>query len=236
MKPRVPLKRFQVDRTAVNDQKTRHSQISGAQAHGEKAGDPAALATQAQATLGRGDWAAAVAALRGLIALAPQPPASLVYNLALALKAKGEPAAALAEFDRALALAPGHVKALYERAALLMESDRHEEALAGFEAYLAADPEDADAKRNRARLLLALGRWAEAEAAFAPFSDEEGEFARLRLAAEQGRAEEAMARAKALMAAPGRRAAALRVLTHARRGSLPLKVARLLPDQNRPGS
>lgn len=199
-------------------------------------GHPAVLAAQAQAALGRGDWAAAVEALRGLIALAPRPPASLVYNLALALKAEGEPAAALAEFDRALALAPDHAKALYERAALLMETNRPEEALAGFEAYLKADPEDPDAQRNRARLLLALGRWAEAEAAFAPFHDEEGDFARLRLAAEQGRAEEAMTRARALMAAPERRAAALRALTHTRRGSLPLKVARLLPDQKRPGS
>ncbi|MDD2868198.1 tetratricopeptide repeat protein [Neomegalonema sp.] len=198
--------------------------------------DPARLAAQAQAALSRADWPAAVEALRGLIALAPKPPGGLVHNLALALKHAGRPKEALAEFDRALKLEPGHLKAIYERAALLMETNRPAEALAGFEAYLKADPQDSDARRNRARLLLALGRWPEAEAAFAAFSDEEGELAQLRLAAEQGRAEEAATRARALMARPEARAAVLKTLTASGRGSLPLKVARLLSDQNRPGS
>ncbi|WP_018633186.1 tetratricopeptide repeat protein [Neomegalonema perideroedes] len=191
--------------------------------------DPARLAAQAQAALSHADWPAAVEALRGLIALAPQAPAALVYNLALALKYAGRPKEALAEFDRALRLEPGRLKAIYERAALLMEASRPAEALAGFEAYLKADPQDVDARRNRARLLLALGRWKEAEAAFAPFSDEEGELARLRLSAEQGRAGEAAARARALMIRPEARAAVLKILTASGRGSLPLRTARLLP-------
>lgn len=192
--------------------------------------DPARLAAAAQAALAREDWPAAVEALQGLVRLSPQ--AALRYNLALALKYAGRAPEALAEFDRTLEADPRHLKAIYERAALLMEAGRLEEALRGFEACLKLDPQDADARRNRARLLLALGRWAEAEAAFAPIKDEEGDFARLRLAAEQGRDEETRRLARALMAAPRRRAATLRTLTTTGRGGLPLRVARLLPEED----
>ncbi len=198
--------------------------------------DPARLAERAQAALSQGDWPSAVEALQDLIGMMARPPGALVYNLALALKHAGRPKEALAEFDRALRLEPEHLKAVYERAALLMEARRPAEALAGFEACLEADPQDADARRNRARLLLALGRWPEAEAAFDEFADEEGELARLRIAAEEGRVQEAASRARALMIRPEARAAVLKTLTASGRGSLPLKVARLLPDQKRPGS
>ncbi len=64
----------------------------------------------------------------------------------------------MASYDRALALAPDHVDALYNRGNTLTALDRHEEALADYDKVLALRPRHVAALNRRGNALAALER------------------------------------------------------------------------------
>ena len=74
--------------------------------------------------------------------------------------------AALAGYDRALALAPRLPVAHFNRALALQSAGRHAEAVAGYDALLALEAASADGWNNRGGALAALGRFDEALASF----------------------------------------------------------------------
>lgn len=82
------------------------------------------------------------------------------YGYAQALT--GHPQDALAAYDRALAVQPGHVDALTRRGQALRTLDRWDEALETYGAVLRIEPARAEAHYGRGVCLLALGRPAEA--------------------------------------------------------------------------
>jgi tetratricopeptide (TPR) repeat protein len=73
---------------------------------------------------------------------------------------------ALASYDRALALRPGHVEALCNRGAALHELQRFDEALASYNRALARQPHNAGALFNRGIALHELQRFDEALASY----------------------------------------------------------------------
>ena len=75
-------------------------------------------------------------------------------------------AAALADFDTALALAPRHPGAHFNRGNALAALDRPADAVAAFDRALALAPDKVDAWINRGRALQALNRLGEAVASF----------------------------------------------------------------------
>ena len=111
----------------------------------------------------RRDFAGAEAQLRQLIAATPDDPET--YNdLGRLHVAAGQPQAALAAFDRALALAPDHLASLLNRGAVCQMLRRPDEAEAAWRQALAIEPGAAQAAGPLARLLRAQGREAEAAA------------------------------------------------------------------------
>jgi tetratricopeptide (TPR) repeat protein len=78
------------------------------------------------------------------------------------LRLDDEPAAALADFEAALALADDLAAAQYGRGAALLALQRHDDALAAFSAALARDPGSGNARIARAGVLHSLGRDGEA--------------------------------------------------------------------------
>ena len=76
-------------------------------------------------------------------------------------------AEALADYDRAAALAPGRKEIDLSRAALELDRGRAPDALAAVDRFLAQSPEHSEAHRLRGRALVALDRRSEAAAAFA---------------------------------------------------------------------
>ena len=198
-------------------------------------GDLDRLAAAAQGAIAAARWAEAEAALRSLIEALPAPQASLLYNLGLVVKRQGRLAEALGAFDAALAADPGHAKAVFERAATLMDLEDHAAAYAGFGAYLEAAPEDPDALLNAARLALRLGQVAAAAAHAEALERQQPEDPSVVLllaevAAERGDQVAARRRfAEVLRAGPPElRAAALAAMTQRPRGRVPLAVDRLL--------
>ncbi len=83
-------------------------------------------------------------------------------NHGAVLATLNDPEAALASFDRALAVAAQHPDALNGRANMLMRLGRPADALASFESLLAVKPGHVDALNNRGIVLMALGRPADA--------------------------------------------------------------------------
>jgi len=83
-------------------------------------------------------------------------------NYAAVLLALGEPAAALARFERALALAPDFPPAMLGRARALHGLGRYEAAATAFAAILARAPEDLPAQIGRIAALLEAGQTATA--------------------------------------------------------------------------
>lgn len=184
--------------------------------------DGRALAAAFAEAASRGDFAAALAALDGLVALEPRS-AALHYNRAVALRRLGRAAEALAAADRALTLDGRHINARFERAAALMDLGRYE-ARQAFEDYLARAPGDADARLNLAILAL---RAAEPDVALAHLDERPGEAAALTRAEalrDLGRLDEMEA---ALMGLPP--AAALKLRTQGAIGRLPLDPRRIGP-------
>ncbi len=109
----------------------------------------------------RGDFAAARAALGGVLAQNPRDPQALQLAAATEI-ALGEPANAISFLDRAIIAAPGDLGARFNRAALSAELGRHDTAIADYAAVLAAQPRDVEARAGRAASLAALGRYGEA--------------------------------------------------------------------------
>src|SRR5262249_15216143 len=88
------------------------------------------------------------------------------WKLGLVLHALKRDADALASFAQALALEPGQVEALNNRASALLKLGRPAEALAAFERLLALNPRHVEAQVNRANALLELERVDEAIAGY----------------------------------------------------------------------
>ena len=79
-----------------------------------------------------------------------------LHLLALVQSSLGHKEAALASYERALALQPDHAEALSNRGLLLHELARHGEALASYDRALATRPDFAEALFNRGNTLLDL--------------------------------------------------------------------------------
>jgi tetratricopeptide (TPR) repeat protein len=182
--------------------------------------DARALAAAFAAAAARGDFAAALAALDGLLLLEPRS-AALHYNRAVALRRLGRAEEALAAASRALALDGTHHNARFERAAALMDLG-HSDARAAFEAYLARVPGDGDARLNLARLALRAGDPVQAFAHVAGLAGEAATLARAEALRDLGRLDEMEAALADVVPA-----AALKVRTQGAQGRLPLDPRRM---------
>lgn len=111
-----------------------------------------------RARLGLGDTAAAIAAFRAGVALAPDD-AELHALLANALRDEGDAEAALDHAARAHALDPASDLALYAHASALIALARHEEGIAAATGLLARNPDHNDMRFNLSWAQLATGRW-----------------------------------------------------------------------------
>jgi len=87
-------------------------------------------------------------------------------NCGLAQAACGFSEQALADFDAALALAPGHPGASYNRGVALIKLGRYEEAVTANDAALAVEPGHLTAWLNRGKALAQLNRYDEALASY----------------------------------------------------------------------
>ena len=84
------------------------------------------------------------------------------YNLAIALRAKGETDQAVAHYRRAAAIRPEYVEAHYNLGRLLVEKGEFEDAITQYEKALTINPDDADAHNNLGSTLFQIGRVDEA--------------------------------------------------------------------------
>jgi protein O-mannosyl-transferase len=84
------------------------------------------------------------------------------YNLAIALRAKGETDQAVAHYRQAAAIRPEYVEAHYNLARLLVEKGEFEDAITHYEKVLTINPDDADAHNNFGSTLFQIGRVDEA--------------------------------------------------------------------------
>ncbi len=80
--------------------------------------------------------------------------------------ALGQAEAALANYDRAIAIQPGYAQAYNNRGAVLGRMGQHEAALASYEQALALQPHYPEAAYNRGNVLAEMGRHEEALASF----------------------------------------------------------------------
>jgi tetratricopeptide (TPR) repeat protein len=116
--------------------------------------DPARLILRARAEAAEADWPAARATLEAAVTAAPDD--ALAHALlAAALRNQGDPAAALAEAERARALDPHLPEALFETAAALMETGAPDRASPFWLELIRRDPDSplaALARRNLQRL------------------------------------------------------------------------------------
>jgi tetratricopeptide (TPR) repeat protein len=85
-----------------------------------------------------------------------------IHLLASVQLARGKKAAALASYDRAIALRPDHAETHYNRGVALHESQRLPEALAAYERAIALKPDLAEAHNNAGNALSSLDRHDEA--------------------------------------------------------------------------
>jgi protein O-GlcNAc transferase len=95
---------------------------------------------------------------------APHDRLAALFTRANASAAKGELRDALKSYDKILAMAPGVLDVINNRAICLSRLGRHAEAIASYDKVLAARPEDVRARTNRATALKLLGRLEEAMA------------------------------------------------------------------------
>ncbi len=92
--------------------------------------------------------------------------AAALHTLGVALARAGDPVAALARFDVALALRPGYIHAHVNRGGALQSLGRYAEAEKAYSAALALDPDLYEIHLRRGSVLLAIGRRGEALAHF----------------------------------------------------------------------
>jgi protein O-mannosyl-transferase len=84
------------------------------------------------------------------------------YNLAIALRAKGETNDAIAHYRQAVALRPDYAEAHYNLGRVLVEKGEFEDAIAHYEKALMVNPVDAQADNNLGNVLFQIGRVDEA--------------------------------------------------------------------------
>src|SRR6267143_6982363 len=84
------------------------------------------------------------------------------YNLAIALRAKGETDQAVAHYRQAVAPRPDYAAAHYNLARIFVEKGEFEEAIVHYEKALAVNPADAEAHSNLGSTLFQIGRVDEA--------------------------------------------------------------------------
>jgi tetratricopeptide (TPR) repeat protein len=84
------------------------------------------------------------------------------YNLAIALRAKGETDPAVAHYRQAVVLRPDYAEAHYNLARILVEKGEFEEAIVHYEKALTINPDDAEAHNNLGSTLFQIGRVDEA--------------------------------------------------------------------------
>jgi tetratricopeptide (TPR) repeat protein len=89
-----------------------------------------------------------------------------VHLLAYVQSELGRKEAALTNYDRAIALRPGHAAALSNRGNTLQDLQRFDEALASYDRALSVQPDFAAALSNRGNALRALKRFEEALASY----------------------------------------------------------------------
>jgi tetratricopeptide (TPR) repeat protein len=111
------------------------------------------------------DKDAALAVMRGLVARHDTDPEAHFALAHLAARAD-DPALALQEVDRTLALKPSWGQAVILRSRLLLGEGRTEDALAYLGKAVEADPDDLAVRLHHARLLLNQERYADALKAF----------------------------------------------------------------------
>ncbi len=132
--------------------------------------DEAALAAQLQAALaarGRGDAAAAEAALRAVLAIEPTHVGAAHLLGVMALE-RGDDAAALALFERVAQAADGFAPLHYNRGNALAALQRLDEAAAAYRRCIALDPALAQAHYNLGNVLAGTGH---ADAAIAAYAE-----------------------------------------------------------------
>ena len=113
----------------------------------------------------RDDWAEAERLIARAVEVDPSVAAAHV-NLGNARRLLGRRDEALASYERALHLQPGHTRALKGRGLLLWESYRPAESLAVYEELLAVEPDYADGWIMRGACHDRLGRAEEAVASY----------------------------------------------------------------------
>lgn len=88
------------------------------------------------------------------------------YNLGALLLSRGQPAAAVPDFERAIAQRPGNSTALNSLGAALLQLGRKQDAVQRLQQAVQADPDYLDARYNLASALAFNGQFAEAERQF----------------------------------------------------------------------
>ena len=119
----------------------------------------------ARSAIDRADWDEAQGWLLQLLAELPQS-AESHHRLGRVLEAKGETAAAEAEYRRALELEPDSADALLELGQLEARTGRWQAALDHIHLSIEIDPKRADAHLAEGRVLETLGRQEDALAAY----------------------------------------------------------------------
>jgi Flp pilus assembly protein TadD len=105
---------------------------------------------------------------------------ALIRALALIDLVAGDAAQAIAGLDRLLAIDPGDVRALVDKAVALDLQGQHAAAQAIYHQVLAQTPDDAATRNNLAVSLMLEGRTAQALETLAPMQDADGSSARLK--------------------------------------------------------
>jgi len=134
------------------------------QRHGPELARTAVLLTDAVALHQAGRLAEAENVYKQVLDIQPDQFDSLHY-LGVILFQRGNPAAAVAQIDRALKRNPNDAAALNNRGNALLALRRFDQALASYDRALALQPAHADAQCNRGAALHALKRYDEALAA-----------------------------------------------------------------------
>lgn len=113
-----------------------------------------------------GDHHGALRSFLDAIAKGASANPEVLNNLANVLMHLGRHQDALAAFDKAIAIRPDLVDALYNRANVLKSVQRYDDALAGYERAITLQPDHAQAFLARADTFNAIGRFPDALAAF----------------------------------------------------------------------
>ena len=124
----------------------------------ERADDPEALNAVGNWELAQGRPRQAVDLLTRAVAADPGQPA-LLFNLAAARRASGDPPGALSDLDRALTIDPYFVQAIFQKAVLLQEMDQPRTAALVYQDFLETAPPEI---RNLPRFQPLISRAREA--------------------------------------------------------------------------